>query len=51
MRLLRIGLAKRDGFSEGQLVLGESAGLVRAEDIDAGQFLNGLQSGDDGLLL
>ena len=48
---LRIGTAPGLRLAEGELVLGERAGLVRAQDVDAGHLLDRLQPGDDRLLL
>jgi hypothetical protein len=41
---------EQDRIAEGEDVLGQGAGLVRAQDIDPCQLLDGLESGDDGLL-
>lgn len=48
-----IGLNTGDGvgLSEGELVLGEGTGLVRAEDLDTSKGLDGRELLDDGLLL
>jgi hypothetical protein len=48
-----IGLDTLDGewLGEGELVLGERTGLVRAENLDTSKRLNGGQLLDDGLLL
>ena len=40
-----------EGVTEGQLVLGQRAGLVGAQNIDTGQLLDGDQLADDDLLL
>lgn len=40
-----------EGFSERQLVLGQSTGLVRAENLDTSEGLNGGELLDDSLLL
>ena len=39
------------GLSRRQLRLGQRAGLVRAQHVDAGDLLHGGELGDDGLLL
>ena len=36
---------------DGEFVSGEGTGLVRAQDGDGGQLLNGSDTGDNGLLL
>ena len=38
-------------IAESQLVLGESASLVRAENVHAGQFFDGYQPADNRLFL
>jgi hypothetical protein len=42
---------QQDRLTQGELVLGQGAGLVRAEDIDAGHLLDRRQPRDDRLLL
>ena len=38
------------GIAQGELVLGQGPGLVRAEHVHPGQLLDGHQPADDGLL-
>ncbi len=49
--LLRCNAAQSEGFAERQFVLGQGAGLVRAEHVHAGQLLDGHQPAHDGLFL
>lgn len=42
------GLAIGEDIAEGEFVLGEGARFVRAENIDAREFLDGFQARDDG---
>ena len=43
-------MADGEGIAQGELVLGQGPGLVRAEHVHAGQLLDGHQPADDGLL-
>ncbi len=49
--VLGVGGGEQDRVAELQLVLGQRAGLVGAEDVDAGHLLDGGEAGDDRLLL
>ena len=44
-------VAEDDRVAEGELVFRQGSGLVRAEDLDSGHLLDGLQARDDGLFL
>ena len=48
--LVRRGPGQAEGLAQGQPVLGEGSGLVGAEHVHAGQFLDGHQAAHHGLL-
>ena len=51
MTVAGVTLSTAERCAQRQRVLGQGAGLVRAQHVDAGQFLDGDQPADDGLLL
>lgn len=50
-QVIRLNTSNTEGLSERELVLGQSTGLVRAEDLDTSKRLNGRELLDDSLFL